>query len=53
MQQIVFRLRVLTPLSASNIDPRAAPDSGMSCGAYNTWGGVRLGRRLGVKGHAD
>ena len=38
------------PLSASNIDPRAAPESGMSCGAYDM-GGVRsaLGADRGSK----
>jgi hypothetical protein len=26
---------------------------GANCDAYDMWGGVSLGRRLGVKGHAD
>src|ERR1700737_3237160 len=37
---VTFWMRQCAPLSASNIDPRAAPESGMSCCAYDTWGGV-------------
>jgi hypothetical protein len=44
---------IQTYISASKIDSRAAPESGMSCGAYDTRRGVTLWRRLGVKGHAD
>jgi hypothetical protein len=35
------------------IAPRAAPESGVCCGAYDTWVGVSPGRRLRVKGQAD
>lgn len=40
------------PLSASNVDPRAALQSRMGCGTYSALGGVNLGGRMGVKGHA-
>jgi hypothetical protein len=41
------------PSSASNTAPCAVPKSGVIYSAYLDLGGISLGRRSGVKGHAD